>query len=197
MSLILASGSASRQRLLTAVAVPFTAIPAEVEEAAIRDHMLKEGAPLASIAAALADAKALHISKRHPDELVLGADQTLIFGNELISKCADMAEARALLTRLRGKSHQLVSALTLACAGTVIWRHASTPKLTMRSFSDAFLDLYLATEGDSLLSGVGCYKLEGLGAQLFENVEGDYFSVLGLPLLPLLAELRNQGVIPA
>ncbi|MBV9539898.1 MAG: Maf family protein [Alphaproteobacteria bacterium] len=197
MTFILASGSASRQRLLHAVGVPFAAIPADMDEAAIRDRMLGQGAALPAIASALADAKALHVSQRHPDALVLGADQILIFENELISKCAYMAEARALLIRLRGKTHSLVSGLSLARAGTIVWRHASTPKLTVRAFSDTFLDSYLAAEGEGVLSGVGCYKLEGLGAQLFERVEGDYFSVLGLPLLPLLAELRNQGVIRA
>lgn len=195
MNFILASGSESRQRLLRAVRVPFVAIPADLDEADLKDELLALNTALPDIAAALADAKAVHVSRQHPDSLVLGADQTLLFEGELINKCSDAAAARALLVRLRGKAHGLVSALSLARGGVVTWRHVARPKLWMREFSDAFLDHYLYAEGGTILSGVGCYKLEGLGAQLFERVEGDYFSVLGLPLHPLLAELRKQGVL--
>ncbi len=195
MTFVLASGSASRRRVLAAVGVPFAAIPAQIDEDARKDKLLSQGLPLQAVADALAQAKAEHVSGLHPDALVLGADQTLLFEGELISKCPDVPAARALLQRLRGKEHKLVSALVLVRGGAVLWRHAAHASLAMRAFSDVFLDAYLSTEGEGILGCVGCYKLEGLGAQLFERVEGDYFSILGLPLQPLLAELRRQGVI--
>ena len=195
MNIILASTSESRRNVLTAAGVPFTAVPPRLDEDLIKNALLKDYTPPEKIAGALADAKALRVSQANPTALVLGGDQTLIFDGELISKCSDLAEARALLERLRGKQHRLVGAVTLASGNAVVWRHVETADLWMRHFSDAFLDHYLATEGTSILSAVGCYKLEGLGAQLFHRVKGDYFSILGLPLLPLLAELRRQGVI--
>ena len=195
MSFILASGSASRQRILGEAGVPFRAVPPDLDEAILKQALFREHTPREKIAGALADAKALVVSNRHPDALVLGGDQTLLFEEDLIDKSADLAQARALLVRLRGKEHMLVGALSLARSGTVLWRHVETAQLWMRYFSDTFLDRYLATEGTGILSAVGCYKLEGLGAQLFHRIKGDYFSILGLPLLPLLAELRKQGVI--
>lgn len=195
MRLILASGSASRQRLLSLAGVPFTAIPADIDESAIKDDLLAHGVAPGDIPAALALAKARHISLLHPGALVLGADQILIFEQELVSKCSDLDAARVLLSRLRGRPHRLASAMALVRDGVTIWRHGDRANLKMRDFSDAFLDMYLSTEGEGILGCVGCYKLEGLGSQLFESVEGDYFSILGLPLQPLLAELRRQGVI--
>jgi septum formation protein len=192
---ILASASASRHKVLTDAGVPFTAIPASIDEDGLKGGLLANGSPRADIAGRLAEAKALDISMAHPTALVLGADQTLLFGDELVSKCADLASARTLLSRLRGKPHILVGGLVLAANGKVLWRHAESSHLAMRNFSDAFLDSYLSMEGEGILSAVGCYKLEGRGAQLFERVEGDYFSILGLPLQPLLAELRKHGVI--
>ena len=195
MTLILASGSASRRQVLTAAQVPFTAIPADIDEDQLKNGLLTRGVDIAGVAVALAEAKAQHVSAQHPDALVLGADQTLLFQSDLVSKCLDMASARWLLSRLRGQTHDLVGGLVLARAGQNIWRHVETSTLTMRDFSDAFLEAYLSTEGEGILGCVGCYKLEGMGAQLFERVEGDYFSIFGLPLQPLLAELRKQGVI--
>lgn len=195
MNFILASGSASRRQILTAAAVPFTAIPADIDEDRLKDDLLHSGANLVDIAAALADAKALRISQAHGDALVLGADQTLLFEDAVVSKCADLGAARMLLARLRGRPHRLCGALALARHGAIVWRHAETSHLRMRNFSDAFLDAYIAAEGAGILAAVGCYKLEGFGAQLFESVEGDYFSILGLSLQPLLAQLRKQGVI--
>ncbi|MEJ1967864.1 MAG: Maf family protein [Rhizomicrobium sp.] len=193
--LILASGSASRARVLAAAGVVFATIPAEVDEAALKDDLLRKGSPLVEVAGALADAKAAHVSRVHADALVLGGDQTLLFGEALVGKCGTLVEARGLLLRLRGKPHRLVGALALARGGEIVWRHTETAQLRMRDFSDAYLDAYLETEGPSLLAAVGCYKIEGLGVQLFDRIEGDYFSILGLPLLPLLAELRRKGVI--
>jgi septum formation protein len=194
VKLILASASASRRRVLEAAHVPFEVIPASIDEDAVKDRLLAN-TPLADIAMKLAEAKAADVTAKHRDALVIGADQTLLFEGALISKCPDVAAARALLLRLRGKPHSLVSALVLMRGGEILWRHESRVHLTMRHFSDAFLDWYLAEEGEGLLAGVGCYRLEGPGSQLFASVEGDYFSTLGLPLLPLLAELRRQSVI--
>lgn len=193
--MILASASASRKAVLAAAGVPFEAIPAAVDETVLKARLLASGTVLTGIAPALAEAKALAVSADHPEALVLGADQTLLFDGELVSKCADLAGARRLLSRLRGRRHQLVGGLVLARGGAPVWRHTETSNLAMRAFSDAFLDAYLEEEGAAILGCVGCYRLEGLGAQLFEAVEGDYFSILGLPLQPLLAELRRQGVI--
>ena len=195
MRLILASASASRARILRGAAVPFTAVPADLDEDALKSELLAQKKTPAAVAAALAQAKAIHVSKAHPHALVLGADQVPEFGDELVSKCTNIAAARLLLLRLRGKPHHLISALALAQDGMLAWTHVETATLRMREFSETFLDAYLSTEGDGLLAGVGCYRLEGMGAQLFESVEGEYFSILGLPLQPLLAELRHRGVI--
>lgn len=195
MTLILASASAARAKILSAAGVKFRAIVAEIDETRLKNQWLAEGTSPGDVAAELARAKALQVSKAYPDALVLGADQTLLFGEELVSKCPDLKAARLLLSRLRGRSHRLVGGLALARGGAVIWRFGDRSNLTMRDFSDDFLDDYLSQEGEGILSAVGCYKLEGRGAQLFESVQGDYFSILGLPLQPLLAELRKQGVI--
>ena len=195
MNIILASSSESRRNVLAAAGITFEVVPPRFDENLVKDALLRDHTPLEKIAGALADAKALNVSKAHPDALVLGGDQILIFDGQLVSKCGDLAEARALLLHLRGKQHQLVGAVTLVLGGAVVWRHVETADLWMRHFSDAFLDSYLEAEGTSILSAVGCYKLEGLGVQLFHRVKVDYFSILGLPLLPLLAELRKQGVI--
>jgi len=195
VKLILASASESRARILQAAAVPFEAVPAAIDETAIKTEFLSRGDEPGSIAAQLAEAKALQISRAHAGTLVLGADQVLLFEGELVSKCENMAAARQLLARLRGKKHSLITALALAEEGRIVWSHVDTATLRMRTFGDGFLESYLSREGERLLAGVGCYRLEGMGAQLFETVEGDYFSILGLPLLPLLAELRRKGVI--
>ena len=195
MNLILASASRSRGRILRDARVPFTAVAAAIDEEALKRDYLAAGQPVDGVAAALASAKALHVRTLEGDAVVLGADQILEFSGALISKCPDLVAARQLLLRLRGKTHRLISALALARQGEIVWSHVSHATLHMRPFSDAFLEAYLAAEGEALLAGVGCYRLEGMGAQLFEAVEGDYFCILGLSLQPLLAELRNQGVI--
>jgi septum formation protein len=197
MRFILASASASRRALLMAAGVPFLAKPADIDEVKLKDDLLAAGRPIEEIAGALAEAKALAVSRENPGALVLGADQALLFEGALISKCADMAGARALLKRLRGKTHHLSGGLALVRDGEVLWRHAVLATLAMRAFSDAFLEDYLEREGGDILACVGCYRLENLGAQLFDAIEGDYFSILGLSLLPLLAELRRQGIIAA
>ena len=194
MTLILASRSTARRAMLAEAGVPHEAIAADVDEAALKTGLLAQGADPAAIALALAEAKAVAASRRCPG-LVLGADQTLDLDGVLFDKAETLDEARGRLLTFRGRHHVLHSAVVLARDGAAVWRGADQATLTMRAFSDEFLDAYLAAEGEALLSSVGCYRLEGLGAQLFERVEGDYFTVLGMPLWPLLEELRRQGVL--
>jgi septum formation protein len=193
VSLILASASSSRKMLLTAAGVSFTADPADLDEAALMAKWKDAGAEI--MARSLAEQKALAVSHRHPGKAVLGGDSVIAFEGDYLSKCASLEEARALLALLSGKTHLLVSAAALARNGALLWAHASPCEMTMRDLSQEFLDDYLAQEGKAILSSVGCYHFEGRGAQLFARVDGDYFSVLGLPLLPVLAQLRKEGLL--
>ncbi len=195
MSLVLASASASRKALLTAAGVAFTADPADLDEEALMAGLKARGADAAAVAGELAGQKAMAVSRRHPGKTVLGGDSVIAFDGDYLSKCATLEAARALLARLSGRSHLLVSAAALARDGALLWTHASPCQMTMRDLSPKFLDDYLAAEGAAILSSVGCYHYEGRGAQLFAKVEGDYFSVLGLPLLPVLAQLRKEGLL--
>lgn len=192
--LILASASRARLAMLREAGLELDAIPAPVDEAAAKESLRAEGADVESLAAALAELKAVAVSARHPAALVIGGDQVLDQGGELFDKPVGPAAARAQLMALRGRSHRLVSAAVLARGGARLWHAVDTVQLTVRPFSNAFLDAYLEAAGDSVGVSVGAYRLEGLGAQLFEKIEGDYFTVLGLPLLPLLEALRDQGV---
>ena len=197
MDIILASGSRSRRQLMEAAGLAFHAVPAKVDEAAIRDALLandKDADP-ADIAELLAEAKAVEVSTRHPDALVIGADQVLALAGKLYEKPADLARARDNLLELEGRTHQLHSAVAIAEAGEVVWRHIDTAHMSMRKLSPQFIGQYLARAGDKVCLSVGAYQLEGLGLQLFECIEGDYFTILGLPMLPLLAELRRRGAI--
>lgn len=193
--LILASMSQSRARVLHAAGLKFDVMPAHVDEDTLKDSMLAANQPHRVIADALAELKASRVSSAHPDAFVIGADQVLSFAGELVSKCATMDEARALLMRLRDHSHDLYSAAVLARGGRTIWRHVERSRMTMYPVSDAFIDGYLARKGEAILSGVGCYRLEDDGVQFFSHIAGDYFAVLGLPLVPLLSALREQGLI--
>ncbi|MGI4953246.1 MAG: Maf family protein [Janthinobacterium lividum] len=190
---ILASQSAARAAVLTAAGVVFEARPARIDEAAIKAAGRAEGAGPDDVALTLAGLKARRI--REPGAVVVGADQLLVCEGRWFDKPADLAEARDHLLALRGRSHALVTAILCYRDGVEIWRHLARPSLTMRAFSDAFLDQYLALEGDELLGSVGAYRLEGIGAQLFDRVEGEHAAVLGLPLLPLLGFLRQCGVL--
>ena len=195
--LVLASGSPTRAQMLTAACVPFVTDPASVDEDAVKQALLAEGADARGVADALAELKAVRVSNKHPQALVLGADQVLEFEGRLVSKSPSLAEARALLSELRGKRHELHCAAVLASGGAPVWRHVARAALWMRDFSEEFLDAYLARHGEDLLSGVGCYRIEEDGSQLFSRIDGDYFAILGLPLLPLLHALREHGVLPA
>lgn len=195
-ALILASASAARAAMLTAAGIAHEVQPARIDEAAVKAAMTAEGAPPRDIADKLAEMKALRVSQRQPGRLVLAADQVLVQDGRLYDKPADMTAARAQLAALRGQTHELLSAAVVARDGAPVWRHVGAARLTMRPFSDEFLDAYLARIGDLALTSVGCYHLEGLGAQLFARVEGDYFTILGLPLLELLGFLRARGVLP-
>jgi septum formation protein len=192
-ALVLASGSMSRKALLTAAGVSFVADPADLDEDALMASLKQAGAEV--MAQSLAEQKALTVSRRHPGRTVLGGDSVIAFEGDYLSKCATLEEARLLLQRLSGHTHLLVSAAALARDGTLLWTHASPCRMTMRVLSPQFLEDYLAKEGQAILSSVGCYHFEGRGAQLFDKVEGDYFSVLGLPLLPVLAQLRKEGLL--
>ncbi|MFN3669673.1 MAG: Maf family protein [Brevundimonas sp.] len=191
--LILASKSAARRSMLTDAGVPFSVQVADVDEEAVK--AVHDPADAAGLAVELARAKALAVSRHDAEAWVLGADQTLGFDGGLVSKAASIAAARDGLKAMRGRAHQLHSGAALARNGQIVWSGVDTATLRMRDWSDAFLDAYLAAEGEALLACVGAYRLEGMGAQLFEAVEGDYFTVLGLPLWPVLAELRRAGVL--
>jgi septum formation protein len=192
---ILASASPTRRAILAAAQVAFEIVPATVDEEALKDAALAHGRKPAEIAGLLAREKALAVSRLHAGALVLGADQVLICEERLFSKANDLGQARASLKFFRGREHALVSALALAEDGAIVWEYAETPLLAMRNFSDSFLEDYLASEGADILGSVGCYRIEGAGAQLFEKIEGDIFSIRGLPLLPLLAVLRDRGIV--
>jgi septum formation protein len=191
--LVLASTSPFRRRMLEAAGLSFRVVPAEVDEARIRRGM--PAGDLAHVAQTLAQAKAMAVSQALPPALVIGADQVLAFGDRVFNKPKDLNEARTQLRELRGHAHQLHTAAALAQAGKILWSHVEAARLTMRPFSDAFLDRYLAEMGARVCQTVGAYEIEGLGIQLFERIEGDSFTIVGLPLLPLLAELRAREAI--
>jgi septum formation protein len=193
-ALVLASASPFRRKLLEAAGVPFRVVPAKVDEAAIKRGRGAGLAP-AALAETLAVAKAEAVSSGCGDSLVIGSDQVATLGSRVFDKPASVAEARTQLERLRGKTHQLFTAVALAQNGRVVWRATESASLTMRAFSDEFLDRYLAEGGTHLTQMAGAYEIEGRGIQLFERVEGDHFTIVGLPLVPLLAELRARGVL--
>lgn len=195
MPLILASKSPFRASILENAGIQFRAEAALIDERAAEAPMLKSGADAQEVASVLAEVKAQNVSERFPGALVLGCDQTLSLEDDLFHKPADMDAARRHLLKLSGKTHQLASALALLRDGETLWRHISVARLTMRNLSPAFIGQHLARVGDAALSSVGAYQYEGEGIQLFEEIDGDYFTIIGLPLLPLLAKLRRMGEI--
>ncbi|MBO9654071.1 MAG: Maf-like protein [Agrobacterium tumefaciens] len=193
--LILASSSASRQMLMRNAGLTFSAIPADIDERALDEQLEREGASPEEVALELARAKALAVSALHPQALVLGCDQTMALGSRVYHKPKTMAEAEAHLLSLSGKAHRLNSAAVLVRKGEVVWKTISGAELLVRSLSPEFVSRHLQRVGEKALSSVGAYQLEGEGIQLFTSIEGDYFTILGLPLLPLLTKLREMDVI--
>lgn len=195
--LILASGSRTRYAMLKSAGLAFTVVPADIDEDAVRETLLSDNAAIdpLDVADVLARVKGEAVSAANPESLIVAADQVLALGSEIFTKPKDMEAARESLKLLRGETHQLHSAVVLAENGEVTWAHVETAHLKMREFSTTFLSEYLVKAGDSVCQSVGGYQLEGLGIQLFEKIDGEYFTILGLPLLPLLAELRQRDVL--
>ncbi len=192
---ILASGSKARADMLHAAGVSFRAVPTRIDEASVKAAMLTARAPARDIADTLAEMKAKRAADRNPGFLTLGADQVLLCDGTMIDKVADAAGAERTLRFLRGKTHELFSGAVIYENGNAVWRHIGRAKLEMRDFSDAFLQGYIRRSGDDILSSVGCYRLEGEGSQLFSRVDGDFFTILGLPLLEVLGFLRTRGIV--
>jgi septum formation protein len=181
--------------LLEAAGIPFSIEPADIGETRIKAASRQAGQSAMASALTLAVEKARQVSERHPEALVIGADQILVAGDEWFDKPKSLAEARTQLRSLRGRTHVLAVAAGVVRDSREIWHATSAPEMTMRSFSEAFLDHYIAAEGDALLGSVGAYRFEGMGVQLFERMIGDHFAVLGLPLLELLDFLRSRGAL--
>lgn len=195
IALVLASSSAIRRKLLENAGVEVVVSPPRIDEDALQSALVAEEAKPRDIADTLAEAKARKISSRHPAQLVLGCDQVLEHDGGILSKPDTPDEARAQLAALRGGTHRLLSAAVIYSDGKPLWRHVGIARLTMRAFSDAYLDDYVARNWDSIRHSVGAYKLEEEGVRLFTRIDGDYFTVLGLPLLELLAYLTLRGDI--
>ncbi|MDO7835800.1 Maf family protein [Sphingobium sp. HBC34] len=200
--IVLASQSASRRALLTAAQVPFEALSPGVDEEAAKEALRSDGLDARALADALAELKALKVSRRVPGALVLGCDQTLSIGDgdgrgAMIDKAVDRADAERILRLLSGRVHHLHSAAVIVLNGEPIWRHVERVRMTVRSLSDAFITAYLDADWDALRWCVGCYRIEGPGVQIFSKVEGSQFAIQGLPLLPLLDFLRVRGVLAA
>lgn len=194
-TVVLASGSQPRAEMLGNAGVLFVTDAPAVDESAVKNAMRASGADAADTAEALAATKAQQVSRRHPDSLVIGADQILVCEGDWFDKPEDTATARLHLERLRGRRHELLSGVCVVRAGTVLWHHVDRAVMTMRPFSDSFVEEYLENMGEKITATVGGYELEGLGAQLFSRIEGDCFTILGMPLLPLLDFLRGHGVL--
>ncbi|EJZ20779.1 Maf-like protein [Rhizobium sp. Pop5] len=195
IKLILASSSPFRRALMENAGLSFEAHAARIDERAVEAPMENAGAEPDAVALVLAKAKAEEVSSRFPDSLVIGSDQTMSLGERVFHKPKDMAEAANHLVTLSGATHRLNSAVAIVRDGVVVWEHLAHAELTMRALTADFIAGHLARVGERALSSVGAYQLEGEGIQLFEKIEGDYFTILGLPMLPLLKELRDLGAI--
>jgi septum formation protein len=193
--LILASKSPFRAMLMKNAGLAFTSQSAKIDERALEAPLQGSGVTPQDVALVLAEAKALDVSSRNTDALVIGSDQTLSLGDRVFHKPSNMEDARQHLLALSGKTHQLNSAVVIVLNSVPIWRHVSIARLTMRQLTPAFIGRHLAQTGDAILSSVGAYQFEREGVQLFDTIEGDYFTIVGLPLIPLLAELRARGAI--
>ena len=195
--LILASNSASRKALMAGARLDFTSEAADIDERQIEAELAAKDATPPEIAVALARAKAIEVSRRMPDAHVIGSDQVLSLGRRLLHKPANMAEAGDHIRAMSGTTHHLNCGVAIAHKGEAIWSDVSIARMTMRPISDDFLERYLAMAGDGILGSVGAYHFEGPGIQLFEKIDGDYFTILGLPMLTLLAGLRQLDLIDA
>ena len=194
-TLILASSSPFRRTLMRNAGLTFDAHAASIDERAIEAPLEKNGASPDEVALVLARAKAEEVSRRFPDALVIGSDQTMSLGDRVFHKPVDMGDAAAHLAALSGKTHRLNSAIALYRGGTALWDHVAHASLTVRQLSPQFIERHLQRVGTKALSSVGSYQLEGEGIQLFEKIDGDYFTIIGLPMVPLLAKLRELGAI--
>jgi septum formation protein len=195
--LILASSSPTRRRLLVSAGLAFQVEPAHLDEGPIKSRLRAAEDTPAACALALAEAKARQVAAACHYALVIGADQILVCGGDWFDKPLGLADARVQLLALRGRTHELVTAACVVQQHGMMWHTVTSARLTMRNFSDALLDAYLGAEGSAILGSVGCYRLEGRGIQLFARIEGDYFAILGLPLLELLGFLRDRGALPS
>ena len=193
--ILLASASPFRKAMLDQAGLAVEAVPAQIDERAVEGAIGDSGVTPEEVAGILAEAKAVDVSERHPDAWVIGSDQTLSLGDEILHKAATMEEARRRLLQLSGKTHHLNTGVVLARGGEVVWRHVAVARMTMRELDPAFVGRYLAGVGEGVLRSVGAYQIEGPGIQLFERIEGDHFTIVGLPLLPLLDALRRHGAI--
>lgn len=196
-SLILASQSPFRRMLMENAGLAFETQAAEIDERAVEAALAAGNPTPEAVAEALAIEKARDVASRNPDALVIGSDQTLSLDDRVFHKPADMAEAKTHLTSMAGRTHALNCGVALVRNGETLWSHVSVARLTMRPLSEGFIDRHLSRVGPKVLASVGAYQLEGEGVQLFEKIDGDYFTILGLPLLPLLAKLRALGAIDA
>jgi septum formation protein len=196
-SFVLASGSPYRRQMLSAAGLSFDVDIPAIDERAVEESVAGSGVSPEDLATILAEAKAAEVSARNGGRLVIGCDQTLSLGDRVLHKANDMEQARRRLLELSGRRHQLASAVVAVKDGETVWRHVSVAHLTMRQLSPGFVGRHLARVGEKALGSVGAYQIEGEGIQLFERIDGDHFTIVGLPILPLLAFLREQGLIDA
>ncbi len=197
MDIILASKSPFRAMILKNAGVQFTAQSADIDERAVEAPLYNSGVTPEEVALILAEAKAIDVSERNPSALVIGSDQTLSLSDEVLHKPENMEAARRQLLKLSGQTHHLNSAVVLCRNGIILWKHVSVARMTLRELTPEFIGRHLSRVGSVAMQSVGAYQFEGEGVQLFEKVDGDYFTIIGLPLLPLLAELRKEGAIDA